>query len=168
MRGRRLARSCTNQGEEQWQRVVEHVGCNSEHEASQRCEIAQPDVPGLQGETEERAEEAREQSVPSEPKERVASSELRAVGWDAILGVALGYIKRRLGPIDPAPHEPAVDNAIAHVVELGAQQPKDQQYAKRLRDLLSNRRGDRGSQHQRGVRSQSLLKLWVLADPHIG
>src|SRR5437899_10281166 len=73
----------------------------------------------------ERAEDARGHGVSAEPEERVSAAELCAIRRHAGLRVALRHVQRRLEPVEPDPDERAIDDAVAHVVELGAQQPED-------------------------------------------
>ena len=110
----------------------------------------------LEGETEESAEQAREERMTAEAEQGIAAAQLRAVRGYTKLGVALSHIKRRLEPIEPESDERAVNNAIAHVVELGPQQPEDQQHAECLCAFFGDWRGDRGCQQQRGIRPQDL------------
>src|SRR5689334_19573539 len=132
MPGWRLASSCTRQRKIQRQRVVEHVCCNCQHEPGRRCEVAHPRASRLQTETEECAEQTCEKGVPSEPEESISTAELCAIRRGAIFGIALSDINRCLEPIEAETYQSAVDYAVSHVVELGAQQPKDQQYSKGL------------------------------------
>src|SRR5262245_34868138 len=105
--------------------------------------------------------------MPAKSKERVTGAELEAVGGYAIFGVVLGNVQRRLEPVEPEPDKRAVNDTITHIVELGTQQPENDQYAERLCDLFRDRRRDRGCQQQSGVRSQDLRYQRVLPDPHV-
>jgi len=73
-----------------------------------------------------RSEEGGKQCVSPEPEECVPGTELEALCGDTKLGVSVYYVERRLEPSEPKAHQSAVDNAIAHIVELGAQQSKNQ------------------------------------------
>ena len=65
-----------------------------------------------------RAEDCREHSVPTEPEQRVAHAELQAEGRLAELRIELGDVEGRLEPREADAYERAVNEPVAHVVEL--------------------------------------------------
>ena len=77
--------------------------------------------------------------MPAEPEQCVASTELHAERRHAMLGVTLNLVQRRLEPIESHAYQRAIDEAVAHIVEFGAQQPEQQQHAERLGNLLGDR-----------------------------
>jgi hypothetical protein len=61
---------------------------------------------------------------------------LLAIGRDAILGVALRHIQRRLDPVKAQPDQRAIDQAVARAVELVAQQQEQDEQPQPFSDLL--------------------------------
>jgi hypothetical protein len=51
-------------------------------------------------------------------------------------------LERRLEPVEGKPDHCAVNDTVAHVVELGAQKPEQQQDSERFGDLLGDWRGN--------------------------
>src|SRR3981081_2128453 len=167
MRWRRLARGSALEGDEERQRVVQHVCRNGQDQPGDRREDANPLAPGLNCKPEGRAKDASKQGVPTEPQERVAAAELKAIWRHSVLRVALCHVQRRLKPVEPESDERAVNDAVAHIVELSAQQPEEQQYSERLGELFGNRCGDWGRQYHRRIRPQHLPENRMLRNPCI-
>ena len=102
------------------------MGQYGEGQPHNRSENAQPFAPSLKCEPQRRTEESSEQCVSTEPEECVPGTELEAIRGHAKLGVNVSYVERCLKPGETEAHQCAVDEAITHIVELGAQQPKKQ------------------------------------------
>ena len=81
--------------------------------------------------------------------------------------IALDSVKRRLVPIETDPHQRAIDEAVAHVVELGAQQPEQQEDPASLGDLFGKGRRNRCRQQQWCLRSQDLGDDRMERDPPV-
>src|SRR5262249_13334119 len=109
--------------------VVDHVCRNGQNDPADGREDADPPTMRLHRDPKKRAEDARGHCVSSEPKERVSAAELQAIWRHSRLRVALRHVQRRLEPIEPDPDQGAVDNTVAHIVELGAQQPEDHKHS---------------------------------------
>src|SRR5262252_4258197 len=88
------------------------------------CEDTQPPSACLKGEAKTCPKHAGEQSMPAETEQRIPAAKLLSIWCNPGLSVALGYVECCLRPVEPDTHQRAVNEAVAHVVELGAQQPE--------------------------------------------
>jgi hypothetical protein len=76
-------------------------------------------------------------------------------------------VQSRLKPVEPETNKRPVHESVAYGVELGAQQPKEQQHSQRLGTFLGNRRRNRCRQHHCGIRAEHLSDRLVLLDPRV-
>src|SRR5262249_21056091 len=121
----------------------------------------------LHRKSEERPEYSGEHRVPTQPEQGISSTKLHTEESWTVFGKALNSVKRRLVPIEPCSHQRAVDETIAHIVELGAQQCEHQQDAGRLGDLLGKWRGNRSCKQHCSLRTQYLGDYRVQRDPSV-
>src|SRR5262245_28197883 len=94
---------------------------NRKRNPDNRCENAQPTTPCLDREAKRCPEHAGKHGVSAQPEEGKTSTQLRAVWRYPRLGIALRNIKCRLRPVEAKADQAPVDEAVTHVVELGAQ-----------------------------------------------
>src|SRR5262245_1750807 len=153
---RRLASGGGLQRCDERQDVEERVRHDREHQSGKGREHAQPPVLSLGREAKERTEHGGEHRVPAKSEQRVTGAELQAIRRYAVLGIILRHIERGLEPVEAGPDQRAVDDAVAHVVELGAQKREQHQDSQRLGDLLGDWRGYRRGQQHRCIRPQDL------------
>ena len=101
----------------------------------------------------------------AETEQRKARAELEPPRGDSVLGVPLRHVERRLEQVEANPHQRPVDEAVAHVVELGAQQPEEEEHPDALGDLLDQRPGQGCRDQQHGLGPEEFPERRVLGEP---
>jgi len=153
------------EGKEQAQTIIEGVGKDGEQPTDQGRDDLHPAFCGLQCQSQERAEESAVEGMPCHAKQGEACAKLQAPGRDAKFRIAGGDVVGRFQPVEANADECAVDEAIAHVVELGIEEDEQRQNADAFDGFFHQRTRDRCADEECRFGTEGLLNQGILGNP---